>query len=334
MSQPRRVIPSVLQDPRAVALDLSARHTLVLLPLAADDEGRLLDDPGTLNGVLWGPLWREHSPEQMDADLTALARAGYLTRYRVGDVACIQIEGWVQEQGIVRPAPSRYPSVPRPAGTEDARGGERPQEHGGERPQEQGEERPWQHGGEHPRTRGGEHPRKHSGKRPRKQGREHSREAADAASAKGRAEDAAGPERTEGHRDAANPKEWRGSRDAARDDELPGIVEPFWTAVGELAGSVSAVVGRLHDSAVQRRTADILAGLAEQVDPLLADQVRERAARWLGAEDVGSGKPEDVGGGKSEDIAGEWEPQGADGKRRQRPPWRPIASPDPASRGA
>lgn len=115
--QTRRSIPPILDDPRAATLTLAQRHTLVLLPLAVDDHGRTLDDAGRLNGLLWGNLWREHDPEAMDTDLAALAAAGYLTRYSVGDVRYLQVRDWEAEQVISRRAPSKYPAPPVEAST-------------------------------------------------------------------------------------------------------------------------------------------------------------------------------------------------------------------------
>jgi hypothetical protein len=115
-NQPRRSIPPVIDDPRAANLTLAQRHTLLLLPVALDDRGRALDDTGRINGLLWGPLWREHGPDDLDADLRALAEAGYLTRYSVDGVNYLQMADWVTHQVISRPAASQYPAPPAPEG--------------------------------------------------------------------------------------------------------------------------------------------------------------------------------------------------------------------------
>jgi hypothetical protein len=106
----------VIDDPRAAGLTLNQRHTLLLLPSAMDDRGRALDDTGRINGLIWGPLWREHGPDDLDADLTALAEAGYLTRYTVDGVGYLQMADWATHQVISRPAASQYPPPPAPEG--------------------------------------------------------------------------------------------------------------------------------------------------------------------------------------------------------------------------
>lgn len=114
--QTRRSIPPILDDPRAASLTLTQRHTLVLLPLAVDDHGRALDDAGRLNGILWGPLWREHGPDHFESDLAALAAAGLITRYAVDGVAYLQVRDWDAQQVISRRSPSQYPAPPVAAG--------------------------------------------------------------------------------------------------------------------------------------------------------------------------------------------------------------------------
>lgn len=124
----RRMIPPLVDDPRAIRLTLAQRHTLALLPLALDDHGRAIDDAGRMNGQLWGSLWREHGPDELEADLAALAEAGLLTRYEVGGVRYLQMLDWDAQQVISRRGPSRYPAPPTgtrsaPVGGERAGGG-------------------------------------------------------------------------------------------------------------------------------------------------------------------------------------------------------------------
>jgi hypothetical protein len=106
------MIPPIVDDPRAVNLTVAQRHTLVLLPLALDDFGRTLDDSGRINGLLWGSLWREHGPDELDADLAALDAAGLITRYEVDGVRYLQMQDWDSQQVISRRGPSRYPAPP------------------------------------------------------------------------------------------------------------------------------------------------------------------------------------------------------------------------------
>jgi len=124
----RRAIPPLVDDPRAVGLTLAQRHTLALLPLALDDHGRTLDDPGRINGLLWGSLWRGHTPDDLAADVAALAGAGLVTRYEVEGVGYLQMLDWDAQQVISRRSPSRYPAPPTgtrstPPGGQRAAGG-------------------------------------------------------------------------------------------------------------------------------------------------------------------------------------------------------------------
>lgn len=108
----RRMIPPIVDDPRAVNLTIPQRHTLVLLPLALDDYGRTLDDSGRINGLLWGSLWRDHGPDDLDADLAALDAAELITRYEIDGIRYLQMNDWEAQQVISRRGPSRYPAPP------------------------------------------------------------------------------------------------------------------------------------------------------------------------------------------------------------------------------
>lgn len=118
---PRRMIPPVLDDPRTRMLTPEQERTFLLLPLAVDDHGRALDDPGTLNGFLWGSRWEEHPPERIDAELASVAELRLVTRYEVDGVRYLQVMDWSDQQVVSRPAPSLYP--PPPGGTRTRRGG-------------------------------------------------------------------------------------------------------------------------------------------------------------------------------------------------------------------
>ncbi|WP_133412057.1 hypothetical protein [Vallicoccus soli] len=109
---PRRSVPPVLDDPRAAQLTLAQQRTLLLLPLALDDAGRGLDDPGTLNGLLWGRFWEEHPPSELDADLAALAAAGFVVRYELDGVRYLAMLDWEEQQVVSRRQPSRFPAPP------------------------------------------------------------------------------------------------------------------------------------------------------------------------------------------------------------------------------
>jgi len=86
------------RDERLAALPLSAALTWVYLPTALDDEGRTKDQPAVLNGQLWPLRADDHPTSAMDADLAALAGAGLLCRYRVGEQALLHDPGWRERQ--------------------------------------------------------------------------------------------------------------------------------------------------------------------------------------------------------------------------------------------
>lgn len=116
---------------------LNDREKLVWIGLwcYADDEGRLVDEPGILVGELWA---LELTARQIDTTLNGLSEKGRLIRYSVDDEGYIQILGW-EHQRISNPSSSGIPTQvlanDSGIGTQvlrlEGKGGERK---GGERP--------------------------------------------------------------------------------------------------------------------------------------------------------------------------------------------------------
>lgn len=90
---------------------LTDKQKLVWLGLFpnADDEGRLLDEPGILVGQLWALTITE---PKLDLILTDLDAAQRIIRYEVAGERYIQVTNWHEHQKISKPTPSVIPPVP------------------------------------------------------------------------------------------------------------------------------------------------------------------------------------------------------------------------------
>ena len=108
MARIRTVKPSFFMS-RAVKR-LTDKQKLVWQGLwpNADDEGRLLDEPGILVGQLWA---LSVSGAKLDTILSELHNAGRLIRYEVGGERYIQVTNWHEHQKISKPSPSLLPPV-------------------------------------------------------------------------------------------------------------------------------------------------------------------------------------------------------------------------------
>jgi hypothetical protein len=72
----------------------------------ADDEGRMLDEPGIIVGQLWALSLNE---AKLDVLLTELHRAGRVIRYEVAGEGFIQVTNWHEHQKVTRPVASLLP---------------------------------------------------------------------------------------------------------------------------------------------------------------------------------------------------------------------------------
>lgn len=109
MARIRSVKPSFFMS-RAVR-KLTDKQKLVWQGLwpNADDEGRLLDEPGILTGQLWALNVTERQLEKILAELDA---AGRIIRYVVAGDSYIQVTNWHEHQKISKPTLSILPPVP------------------------------------------------------------------------------------------------------------------------------------------------------------------------------------------------------------------------------
>lgn len=109
MARIRSVKPSFFMS-RAVK-KLTDKQKLVWQGLwpNADDEGRLLDEPGILVGLLWALSVTE---PKLDQILDDLHRHGRIIRYVVAGERYIQVTNWKEHQKISKPTPSLIPPVP------------------------------------------------------------------------------------------------------------------------------------------------------------------------------------------------------------------------------
>jgi hypothetical protein len=86
------------RDEHLAALPLTAALTWAYLPTVLDDDGRAKDQPAVFNGQLWPLRADQHPTTVMDADLAALAGAGLICRYRVGEQALLHDPNWKDRQ--------------------------------------------------------------------------------------------------------------------------------------------------------------------------------------------------------------------------------------------
>jgi hypothetical protein len=101
-----------VRDDQLAALPLSAAFTWAYLPTVLDDEGRAKDQPAVLNGQLWPLRAEDHPTAAMEADLGALAEAGVLCRYRVGEQPLLHDPSWKERQKPSRALASALPPCP------------------------------------------------------------------------------------------------------------------------------------------------------------------------------------------------------------------------------
>lgn len=109
MARIRTIKPTFFMS-RAVRR-LNDKQKLVWIGLwpNADDEGRLLDEPGILAGQLWS---LSVSEAKLHSILDELHTAGRIIRYIVDGESYIQVTNWFEHQRINRPAPSLLPPPP------------------------------------------------------------------------------------------------------------------------------------------------------------------------------------------------------------------------------
>jgi len=109
MARIRSIKPTFFRSRSVKRLNDKQKLVWVGLWPLADDEGRLLDEPG----LMVGDLWALSIPEaKLDVILTELHDAGRIIRYTVNGESFIQVTNWLEHQKISKPYPSTIPPVP------------------------------------------------------------------------------------------------------------------------------------------------------------------------------------------------------------------------------
>lgn len=128
MARIRTIKPEAFASESLAAVSLTAERTFFGLLTQADDHGRFRDQPAVIAGLLWS-LRPEHSPVDVEDDLTQLAGANLICRYEGDDAKrYLHIVTWRQHQKINRPSGIRHPACPQHDGEQSVPGA--PQAHG------------------------------------------------------------------------------------------------------------------------------------------------------------------------------------------------------------
>lgn len=110
MARIRTIKPEAFASESLAAVSLTAERTFFGLLTQADDHGRFRDQPAVIAGLLWS-LRPEHSPVDVEDDLTQLAGANLICRYEGDDGRrYLHIVTWRQHQKINRPSGIRHPA--------------------------------------------------------------------------------------------------------------------------------------------------------------------------------------------------------------------------------
>ena len=112
MARIRTIKPEAFVSESLAAVPVTAERTFFGLLTQADDQGRYRDHAAIIAGVLW-PLRPEHTPVHVEEDLSRLAQAGLICRYKGCDGRpYLHIVTFARHQKIDRPSRSRLPACP------------------------------------------------------------------------------------------------------------------------------------------------------------------------------------------------------------------------------
>ncbi len=114
MARPRMVRPEWLERRAREGMSLLAQILSLILPLLADDHGRLLDAPKAIAGAGF-PLEDDITTAMVRDALDEIEKAGWIRRYCVDGVRCIYVENWTVLQKVDHPS---KPTLPEPPSTD------------------------------------------------------------------------------------------------------------------------------------------------------------------------------------------------------------------------
>jgi len=108
--------PEFFTSATLARLEPRALVTFAGLWIYCDDLGRGEDDAAFVAAAVW-PRRNDIGPEEVEADLAALADVGTVCRYVVGGVRLLHIPSWFEHQKVSHPTPSKLPPCPSDEGT-------------------------------------------------------------------------------------------------------------------------------------------------------------------------------------------------------------------------
>lgn len=111
MARKRMIHPEFFSSATLAALDFRTMLTFAGLWIYCDDFGRGEDDPSFIAAAVY-PRRDSVGGADVEEDLKALAEAGTICRYVVGDVPLLHVTSWHEHQRVSHPTPTKYPPCP------------------------------------------------------------------------------------------------------------------------------------------------------------------------------------------------------------------------------
>ena len=105
----RSVKPGLFGSYNLAKVPVEARYLFVGLFCEADDDGRMIDSPKRLTGIVF-PHDVRVTERKVSGWLDQLEGIGSIIRYEVKGTKCILIRGWLNHQRISHPYPSPLPA--------------------------------------------------------------------------------------------------------------------------------------------------------------------------------------------------------------------------------
>lgn len=111
MPRIRSIKPEFFSSASVAQLSLRQMVLFEGLWIYCDDQGRGLDDPRIIKGIVW-PQRDEITSADIASDLTELNARGFIVRYEKNGSKFLAIPTWKRHQKVNHPAKSRYPAPP------------------------------------------------------------------------------------------------------------------------------------------------------------------------------------------------------------------------------